>query len=81
MNGPATGTSKDKKEDASGKPLPAPKATVIASPSYPTKTDGSPDFKKMTAAQKVAFARGKIRADLERANGDAPAGAKTVRRV
>src|SRR4051812_38589533 len=37
--------------------------TVIANPSLPTKTDGSLDFKKMTAAQKVNYARSRIRTD------------------
>jgi hypothetical protein len=46
------------------------KAAVIANASFPTKSDGSPDFKKMTAAQKVAFARERIKADLSRQNGD-----------
>ncbi len=57
-------------------PTPAPelKTAVLAKPSFPTKPDGTPDFKKMTPAQKVAFARDKIKSDLTRANGDAPAG-------
>src|SRR5687768_16219468 len=48
--------------------------TVIAKPAsapvvdgkFPTKTDGSPDFKAMTPAQKVAFARQRIQSDLSR---------------
>jgi hypothetical protein len=76
-----TGATKEAKKDAGGTPAPPPKPAVIANPAYPTKIDGSPDFKKMTPAQKVAFARGRIRADLERVNGDAPAGGRPGRRV
>ena len=35
-----------------------------ASNGYPKNTDGSPDFKKMTPAQKVAYSRSKIKTDL-----------------
>jgi hypothetical protein len=66
---------------AGGTPVPPQWSADAATPSYPTKADGSPDFKKMTPAQKVAFARGRIRADLERVNGDAPAGGRPGRRV
>jgi hypothetical protein len=55
-------------------------AGVEGKSTYPTKSDGSPDFKKMTVAQKVAFARGKIRSDLARASdsGAAPPRARRV---
>lgn len=45
--------------------------TTIAAPSagVPRKTDGSPDFKKMTSAQKVAWSRQRIAADLAK-NGN-----------
>jgi len=36
----------------------------------PKKTDGSVDFKQMTSAQKVAYARQRIRADLTRGDGN-----------
>jgi len=45
---------------------------VIPTPAnLPTKTDGSPDFKKMTPAQKVAYSRHRIRTDLTKSNGKA----------
>jgi hypothetical protein len=57
------------------------KAAVIANPAFPTKSDGSPDFKKMTAAQKVAFARERIKSDLARANGDGGGAPRAGRRL
>ena len=33
---------------------------------FPKKTDGSPDFSKMSGAQKVAFARQRIKNDMAR---------------
>jgi hypothetical protein len=54
----------------SAKPSPVVAKTVIAAPAPPPlKPDGSPDFKKMTAAQKVAYSRQRIAADLTRSNG------------
>jgi hypothetical protein len=52
-------------------PKETPRATVIANPSVglPTKPDGSPDFKKMTAAQKVAYSRSRIQSDLAKTVG------------
>jgi hypothetical protein len=56
--------------------LSKPKAAVIAAPTafgsttpnaLPVTSDGAPDFKKMTSAQKVAFARQRIKTDLTRA--------------
>jgi hypothetical protein len=45
-------------------------AAAIPSPaSYPKTSDGSVDFKKMTSAQKVAYARQRIRADVAQGNG------------
>jgi hypothetical protein len=55
--------------------LSKPKAAVIAAPAasgsttsnaLPVTSDGAPDFKKMTSAQKVAFARQRIKSDLTR---------------
>src|SRR4051812_31970801 len=48
---------------------PQPKPTTIATPQFPTKPDGAPDFKKMTPAQKVTYARTRIRSDLAKTNG------------
>lgn len=49
----------------------APATAVIAAPSaYPTTSDGSLDFKQMTSAQKVAYARQRIRSDLSRGQGN-----------
>jgi hypothetical protein len=46
-------------------------AAVIAAPAaLPTTSKGSPDFKKMTGAQKVAYARQRIKADLSKGNGN-----------
>jgi hypothetical protein len=45
-------------------------ATASAAPSangFPTRPDGSIDFSKMTSAQKVAYARSRINADLAKA--------------
>jgi hypothetical protein len=42
-------------------------ASTAALLNLPTKPDGSPDFAKMTAAQKLALARQKIKSDLARA--------------
>lgn len=61
---------------ASAKPTPTPKpaeskvvaATVIGLPNLPKKADGSPDFKAMTPAQKLAFNRARIQSDLAKAN-------------
>jgi len=52
------------------KPTPAISRTVIPAPTPPPlKPDGSPDFKKMSAAQKVAYSRQRIAADQSRSNG------------
>jgi hypothetical protein len=51
----------------------APARAVAAAPlgdgSFPRKGDGSPDFSKMSSAQKVAFSRQRIRTDISR-NGN-----------
>src|SRR5688572_12053031 len=46
--------------------IPKPAAVPSGDGKFPTKTDGSPDFKAMTPAQKVAFARQRIQNDLSR---------------
>src|SRR4051812_9959450 len=48
---------------------PQARTTTIANPAFPTKPDGAPDFKKMTPAQKVTYARTRIRSDLAKTNG------------
>jgi hypothetical protein len=53
---------------------PTQKTAVIAAPAkpsgvFPTGSNGTPDFRKMTSAQKVAYARQRIKADLSRSNG------------
>lgn len=46
--------------------------TVVASPDgFPKRSDGSPDFKQMSAAQKLAYSRQRIQSDLAKANGNA----------
>lgn len=45
-----------------------PTASSGFSGNFPKKQDGSPDFKAMTSAQKVAYARERIHSDLQRAN-------------
>lgn len=56
---------------AAGAPATAAKPTVVltAVPAngFPQKADGSPDFAKMTPAQKVAYSRRRIQTDLARA--------------
>jgi hypothetical protein len=49
----------------------AAKTAVIGKPSFPVNSDGRPDFKKMTTAQKVAFARERIKSDLVKGSGNA----------
>ena len=71
----------EKKVFTSGAAAPQVKAAVIANASLPTKSDGSPDFKKMTAAQKVAFARERIKSDLAQQNGGNTGAPARPRRV
>jgi hypothetical protein len=47
-------------------PKASPASAPVVDGKFPTKTDGSPDFKAMTPAQKVAFARQRIAGDLAR---------------
>ncbi len=55
---------------SSAKPSPAAARTVIPAPTAPPlKPDGSPDFKKMTAAQKVAHSRQRISSEFSKSNG------------
>lgn len=50
-------------------PAPAKsEAKVVAKSAIPTLADGSPDYKKMTPAQKVAYSRQRIKEDLSRVN-------------
>jgi hypothetical protein len=58
------------------KPRPAPEAPRVVAPAIlptadglPKKSDGSPDFAKMTPAQKVTYARRRIHNDMAR-NGN-----------
>jgi hypothetical protein len=57
-------TAKSKKAEGTAAVLPAPS-------SYPKAANGAVDFKKMTPAQKVAYSRERIRADLKGSNGKA----------
>ena len=48
-----------------------PGDSAIGAPvEYPMQSDGSIDFKKMSAAQKVAYSRGRLRAELAGARGN-----------
>lgn len=47
-----------------------PAATTPIGGSHPRKADGSPDFGKMSASQKVALSRQRIKADLSRNQGN-----------
>jgi hypothetical protein len=49
-----------------------PIATAVIPNAFPTKSDGSLDFKSMSAAQKVAYARQRIQNDLSRSDGKVP---------
>jgi hypothetical protein len=49
----------------------AVKTAVIGKSAFPVNSDGRPDFKKMTTAQKVAFARERIKSDLVKGSGNA----------
>jgi hypothetical protein len=58
------------------RPQPAPQPARVAASTVlpsadglPKKADGSPDFAKMTPAQKVSYARRRIRNDIAR-NGN-----------
>jgi hypothetical protein len=77
--GGATGTGKS---PTAAKPkVAAPATTVPPAPAkasasssangFPKKADGSPNFKAMSGAQKVAFARQKIQADLSKSGNGA----------
>ena len=48
-------------------------AVIPAQASYPSLADGSIDFKKMSSAQKVAYARNRIRVDMSRGDGNGKA--------
>src|SRR5688572_18971851 len=50
-------------------PRPAASVSLGGDGSLPKKSDGSPDFSKMSPAQKVAFARQRIANDISRNNG------------
>ena len=65
----STGSAFPRRGQASAVAAPAP-ASVDGG--FPKKGDGSPDFSKMTAVQKVALARQRIKSDITRnGNGDA----------
>jgi hypothetical protein len=49
----------------------AARAVIPAPVAPPLKPDGSPDFKKMTAAQKVAYSRSRIASDVNRGSNGA----------
>jgi hypothetical protein len=52
-------------------PFPRVASAVIAAPDgFPKRSDGSPDFKQMSAAQKVAYARHRLSADLSNNDRD-----------
>lgn len=55
-------------------PRGATRAVPVGDGDVPVKPDGTPDFKAMSAAQKVAYARQRIRADLARQNGSTGGG-------
>jgi hypothetical protein len=46
-------------------------ASAVIPNALPKKSDGSPDFRSMSPAQKVAYARQRIQSDLQRGNGQA----------
>jgi hypothetical protein len=53
---------------ASTGPKPAAVSTGATGNGFPTGADGRPDFKSMTPAQKLAYARRRIQADIQRSN-------------
>lgn len=80
ISGAASGSAGPQKRAADGAAARAasgnsrPISSVIAAPAangWPTLTGGAPDFKKMSAAQKVAWSRQRIASDLARSNGEA----------
>ena len=64
--------AKDVAKPAGGGGRGAAVATTVvpAAAGFPAKADGSPDFKRMSPAQKVAYSRRRIQSDLTKANGD-----------
>ena len=64
------GAAKPAAAAAVARPAPAPAQKPAAGNGWPTLANGSPDFKKMSAAQKVSFSRQRIQNDLQKANGD-----------
>ena len=61
----------EKSNQKSEKKAAVSKMSITAPSTLPTTADGAVDFKKMTSAQKVAYARQRIKADLSRSNGRA----------
>jgi hypothetical protein len=49
--------------------IPKPAAAAKPAAPAPVSSDGAPNFKTMTPAQKEAYARQRIREDLDRAAG------------
>ena len=46
------------------------KTVIPSADGFPKKSDGSPDFKQMSPAQKLAYSRQRIQTDLAKANGN-----------
>jgi hypothetical protein len=53
----------------SGAPPKAKAVTTTTLANLPKNSDGAVDFKKMSPAQKVAYSRQRIQADLVKSNG------------
>jgi hypothetical protein len=62
------GQKKVTESKAVEKPKVVAAAVIPNGAKFPAKTDGSPDFKKMSAAEKVAYSRRRIQSDLVRAS-------------
>ncbi|HWE01306.1 MAG TPA: hypothetical protein VG326_02765 [Tepidisphaeraceae bacterium] len=68
---PASASAKGAGGEATKQKMtPASPASPTAANGFPKLENGSPDFKKMTPAQKVAFSRSRIQSDLSHLNGD-----------
>jgi hypothetical protein len=77
-----SGSTAGAKPSSVAKPAPVAARSVIPAPAAPPlKPDGSPDFKKMSAAQKVAYSRARIAADLSRGDNGNSTGNSGKRRI